>query len=113
MFEATLPKNMTLESKPQTLSAANPKSATVYVLVKEIDALDYANDWALEVGLTNASGTVFENGVFKGAQDFGADKMVRYNIDLSGKSGTALKWFLKTKNNKAQRIEQIAIMPFY
>lgn len=113
MFELFTPKNMTLRSKPQTLAQTTPKNAELYFMVREIDTLDYANDWALLCGLEATGGTVFEAATLHSVQGFGQDKIVRFDVDLTGASGDKFVWELKTANNKAQRIEQVAVMPFY
>lgn len=105
MMEAGTPANMVVASNAIT-AAANPSSSRLVVLHEPVDAVTLNTDFTAEMsddgGTTWASGTLSDEGVFSGNT-----KILTASFDLSGTTGTAIKYRLTTANNKGQKVHGV------
>jgi hypothetical protein len=104
--------NMTLRPSSTTLDAADPETVSVYAVVTEVNGADATTDVQMRMSIDG--GSTYTTAAARDVEySSGSDRLLRFDMDTSGQTGSSAIWELTTLNNAQFIIKEVRGAPYY
>lgn len=103
-------ENVTLRPSAITLTTADPSDVSLYAVIEEVGGADAGANVKVRCSIDNGS-TYTTAAVADAEWPFTSDRLLRFDADVSGQTGSQLIWEITSENNQQFKFKEVRGVP--